>query len=275
MKLAGRRGAGGAGGAGRRRPTGRRWSPTMPTSRRRATPTRSPTAQRLGAAVDALIAEPSAEALQAARAAWLAARVPYQQTEVFRFGNAIVDEWEGKVNAWPLDEGLIDYVDASYGGATDENPYAALNVIANPSFTLSGGTVDASDDHAGAARRHAAGGGRDRGERRDRLSRHRVPALGAGPERHRAGRRQPALDRLCGGRRLHRRQLRPAGGLPEGGDRPADLRSRVDGGAVGRGRRRRARACHRRPGRRDRRDPDRHGQPVATASRPASGCGSG
>ena len=34
------------------------------------------------------------------------------QTEGFRFGNAIVDDWEGKVNAWPLDEGLIDYVDA-------------------------------------------------------------------------------------------------------------------------------------------------------------------
>ncbi len=102
------------------------------------------TAQRLGAAVDALIASPSAEALFAARAAWIELRVPYQQTEVFRFGNPIVDEWEGKVNAWPLDEGLIDYVDAGYGGATDENPYAALNVIANPSFTLSGGTVDAA-----------------------------------------------------------------------------------------------------------------------------------
>ena len=88
---------------------------------------------------------PSAEALQAAKAAWLAARVPYQQTEAFRFGNAIVDEWEGKVNAWPLDEGLIDYVDASYGGATDENPYADLNVIANPSFTLSAGEVDAAE----------------------------------------------------------------------------------------------------------------------------------
>ena len=102
-------------------------------------------AERLWAAVDALIAAPSAEAMQAARAAWLAARVPYQQTEVFRFGNPIVDEWEGKVNAWPLDEGLIDYVDASYGGATDENPYAALNVIANTSFALSGGTVDATE----------------------------------------------------------------------------------------------------------------------------------
>ena len=71
--------------------------------------------------------------------------MPYQQTEVYRFGNVIVDEWEGKVNAWPLDEGLIDYVDASYGGATDENPYAALNVIANPSLTLSGGEIDAAE----------------------------------------------------------------------------------------------------------------------------------
>ncbi|WP_330220233.1 imelysin family protein, partial [Sulfitobacter sp. HI0027] len=103
------------------------------------------TAQTLQAAVETLIATPSAEALQAAKSAWLAARVPYQQTEVFRFGNAIVDDWEGKVNAWPLDEGLIDYVDASYGGETDENQLAVLNVIANPTFTLGGEEVDATE----------------------------------------------------------------------------------------------------------------------------------
>ncbi|MEO0386180.1 MAG: imelysin family protein, partial [Pseudomonadota bacterium] len=102
------------------------------------------TAQRLQTQIDALLATPSAEALSAAKAAWLAARVPYQQSEVFRFGNPIVDDWEGKVNAWPLDEGLIDYVDASYGGPTDENEAAVLNVIANASFTLSGETVDAT-----------------------------------------------------------------------------------------------------------------------------------
>ena len=94
--------------------------------------------------INALVANPSAENLEAAKEAWLAARVPYQQTEVFRFGNAIVDDWEGKVNAWPLDEGLIDYVDATYGGPTDENAAAALNVIANASFTLGGETIDAS-----------------------------------------------------------------------------------------------------------------------------------
>lgn len=102
------------------------------------------TAQLLKAAVDGLIAHPSAENLAAARAAWVASRVPYQQSEVFRFGNAIVDDWEGKVNAWPLDEGLIDYVDASYGGPTEENTLAALNVIANPGFELSGKVIDAA-----------------------------------------------------------------------------------------------------------------------------------
>jgi len=100
-------------------------------------------ARALDDAVAALIAAPSAETLAAARTAWLQARVPYQQTEVYRFGNPIVDDWEGKVNAWPLDEGLIDYVDGAYGGPTDANRLAALNVIANPTFTLSGTEIDA------------------------------------------------------------------------------------------------------------------------------------
>jgi putative iron-regulated protein len=102
-------------------------------------------AQTLQVTVSALIDSPSAATMQAARSAWLAARVPYQQTEVFRFGNAIVDDWEGRVNAWPLDEGLIDYVDGGYGGPTDENQLAALNVIANPVFTLSGTEIDATE----------------------------------------------------------------------------------------------------------------------------------
>ncbi len=102
------------------------------------------TAQALQAAVATLIAEPTDANLAAAKEAWLASRAPYQQTEVYRFGNAIVDDWEGKVNAWPLDEGLIDYVDASYGGPTDDNELAVLNIIANPTFSIAGTEVDAS-----------------------------------------------------------------------------------------------------------------------------------
>lgn len=102
------------------------------------------TAQALDTAIDALIAKPSEATLSAAKAAWIAARAPYQQTEVYRFGNAIVDDWEGKVNAWPLDEGLIDYVDASYGAESDENGLYTVNVIANASLTVNGESVDAS-----------------------------------------------------------------------------------------------------------------------------------
>ena len=102
------------------------------------------TAKALDQAADALIAKPSAETLAAAREAWKAARIPYQQTEVYRFGNAIVDDWEGRVNSWPLDEGLIDYVDKGYGTESDENTLYTANVIANPSIEINGQKVDAS-----------------------------------------------------------------------------------------------------------------------------------
>jgi putative iron-regulated protein len=53
------------------------------------------TAKNLQTAVDAFLAAPGAATHQAAKDVWLAARVPYQQTEAYRFGNAIVDDWEG------------------------------------------------------------------------------------------------------------------------------------------------------------------------------------
>ncbi len=100
------------------------------------------TAQILQQAVATLIATPSDATLQAAHDAWKAARVPYQQSEAFRFGNPIVDDWEGRVNSWPLDEGLIDYVSTDYGN--EENALATLNIIATPKFTLSGTEIDAT-----------------------------------------------------------------------------------------------------------------------------------
>lgn len=101
------------------------------------------TAKALQGAVDALTAAPSEDNLKAARAAWIASRPSYMQTEAFRFGNVAVDDSEGKINAWPLDEGLIDYVDPSYG-KSQENDLATLNVIATPKFTISGVEVDAT-----------------------------------------------------------------------------------------------------------------------------------
>ncbi|MFT5486179.1 MAG: putative iron-regulated protein [Paracoccaceae bacterium] len=103
------------------------------------------TAETLHTAINAFVASPSAATMAAARGAWLAARVPYQQTEVYRFGNAIVDDWEGRVNAWPLDEGLIDYVKTDlYGSESEQNKLYVANVIANPVLTSGGKKIDAS-----------------------------------------------------------------------------------------------------------------------------------
>lgn len=98
----------------------------------------------LQAAVAKFIAAPTTETMKVARDAWLAARVPYQQSEAYRFGNPNVDDWEGKVNAWPLDEGLIDYVAESYGTDSGENPLYTANVIANKRLKIGGKNVDAS-----------------------------------------------------------------------------------------------------------------------------------
>ena len=102
------------------------------------------TAKTLQSAVDAFLAKPNDETLKAAKQAWVAARVPYLQTEAFRFGNTIIDDWEGQVNAWPLDEGLIDYVDKSYEHALG-NPAAGANIIANTEIQVGEEKVDVKD----------------------------------------------------------------------------------------------------------------------------------
>ena len=81
--------------------------------------------------------------LEKVKESWLAARKIYQQTEVFRFGNPVVDDWEGKVNAWPLDEGLIDYVDNTKYYPS-ENDFSNFNVIANKKLKVEGTLEDAS-----------------------------------------------------------------------------------------------------------------------------------
>lgn len=73
-------------------------------------------AVELNEAIDTFLTEPSEETLEAARAAWLAAQEPYGQTEAYRFyGGPIDDEDgpEGLLNAWPLDEAYVDYVEGA------------------------------------------------------------------------------------------------------------------------------------------------------------------
>ncbi len=102
------------------------------------------TAKQLQKKIDVLIDQPTDHHLEVSKTAWKAARVPYMQTEAYRFGNAIVDDWEGSVNAWPLDEGMIDYTAGSYGDESEENPFYTANIVANKSLTIGGEKVDAS-----------------------------------------------------------------------------------------------------------------------------------
>src|SRR5690554_408496 len=103
------------------------------------------TAQALKQAIAELLASPTDANLQAARNAWIQARVPYQQSEVFRFGNAIVDDWEGQLNAWPLDEGMIDYVQEADYQYELGNEGALANIIANRSIQVGGEVIDVSE----------------------------------------------------------------------------------------------------------------------------------
>jgi putative iron-regulated protein len=110
-------------------------------------------ASDLRAKVDALLAHPTARALADARASWKAARIPYLQSEGFRFANTVVDDWEPRVNAWPLDEGLIDYVAPSYGVQSEQNPLYTLNIIANARLRVGAETIDAGTIDAALLRK--------------------------------------------------------------------------------------------------------------------------
>ncbi len=105
------------------------------------------TAIDMKAHLQALVDNPSADTFAEAKQAWLDAREPYGQSEVYRFRQGPIDAVksdgamgeegdgpEGRINAWPLGEALIDYVAAVVDGdANPESPANALssNIIAN------------------------------------------------------------------------------------------------------------------------------------------------
>ena len=88
-------------------------------------------ADALKSAIDAFTANPDATTLQAAKDAWLASRESYGITEILRLSNGPIDAEsgfaatfgapEGQLNAWPLDENMIDYTKDSTGATTSGN----------------------------------------------------------------------------------------------------------------------------------------------------------
>ena len=87
-------------------------------------------AQAMDVAIDNFIAEPSQVRLDAAKRAWLLARDDYGVTEIYRFYEGPIDNEEngpeGLINAWPMDESYVDYVegnaDAGIINMPDEYP---------------------------------------------------------------------------------------------------------------------------------------------------------
>lgn len=133
------------------------------------------TAVALQTAIADFKADPTADNLAAAKVAWLVAREPYGQTEVYRFRLSPIDSTdyasedgpEGDINAWPLGEALIDYTvsgsdfGADQTGVTDHGTgvnYPTENII-NSSVVIDAAlisnTATADDEHDVIAGYHA------------------------------------------------------------------------------------------------------------------------
>ena len=86
-------------------------------------------AEALDGALEAFVATPTDATLAAAKQAWLDGRVAYGPTEVFRFYDGPIDDPEdgpeGQINAWPLDEAYIDYVDGNADAGIVNDPEVA------------------------------------------------------------------------------------------------------------------------------------------------------
>ena len=74
-------------------------------------------AQAMDTAIDNFLAAPSQHRLDAAKRAWLLARDDYGVTEIYRFYEGPIDNEEngpeGLINAWPMDESYVDYVEGA------------------------------------------------------------------------------------------------------------------------------------------------------------------
>ncbi|MFT5661824.1 MAG: putative iron-regulated protein [Sulfurimonas sp.] len=107
-------------------------------------------ASNLNTALDTFVSSPNDTTLQAAKNAWKSARISYGTTEIFRLADGPIDAAEGfaatfgapegQLNAWPLDENMIDYTTAASGAVTSGNIIDTVGV-----FTPSGSEATSVD----------------------------------------------------------------------------------------------------------------------------------
>jgi len=99
------------------------------------------TAITLREAIDALVASPTSDTLDAARAAWLAARTAYLKTEPFLFYAGPVDGPGGpfaRLNMWPINPATIDALVADAAQSLNFRAIARLNTV-EPAIKITAG----------------------------------------------------------------------------------------------------------------------------------------
>lgn len=110
-------------------------------------------AKKLQAALVSFTKNPSASEMKNAKDVWLAARESYGQSEAFRFANGPIDNSEespeGLLNAWPLDENYIDYVNdngtiTATGIINDTVKYPTLSTKLLEALNEKGGEANVS-----------------------------------------------------------------------------------------------------------------------------------
>ena len=106
-------------------------------------------AQNLEQAINTFVADPTESNFEMTKEMWLVSRESYGPTEAFRFANGPIDAEdgpEGLLNAWPLDEVYVDYVeDAPNAGIiNDLETYPTLDKALLESLNEAGGEANIS-----------------------------------------------------------------------------------------------------------------------------------
>ena len=100
--------------------------------------------------IDHFISDPTHSSLEAAKRAWLDARDDYGPTEAFRFYGGPIDNEEngpeGLLNAWPMDESYVDYVEGNANAGIINNPaeFPTINASLIESLNEEGGEQNVS-----------------------------------------------------------------------------------------------------------------------------------
>lgn len=90
--------------------------------------------KKMQKAIHAFTRKPTAKGMEEAKQAWLDAREFYGQTEAFRFYAGPIDDDEGpegQINAWPMDESYVDYVqdDSKSGMINDKKVKITVDML--------------------------------------------------------------------------------------------------------------------------------------------------